>query len=293
MARHGFIALLATTILSISVHAGPCKPYSSAALSSITINIESTATASSTDIDTTDALQITTTEASTDVTDITEVPETSTTEAATDATGNVETTTTEISTAVGATDIFETTTTEIATDTTKTLEITATETTAFDTTESLEASSTESATGKSATTAESTTTTVPEPACVPTEILVNPSFDDNNDGSPWTLGQELSIGSTNPQSPPNALYITVTGSRTRSSITQTLPALSFSAYKLQYAYKVQPTENKKLWLHHYCQGQQTNYVLQHISNRLQRILSDSESFLPAGSRSVHYGVPQL
>lgn len=75
MARHGIVALLAATLLGASVNAGPCKPYSSVALSS-TVIVEPTMTGSSTitaDITgTTDALETTVTEATTDVTDTTD-----------------------------------------------------------------------------------------------------------------------------------------------------------------------------------------------------------------------------
>ncbi|KAF0642289.1 hypothetical protein FPSE5266_04024 [Fusarium pseudograminearum] len=195
MARHGIVALLAATLLGVGVNAGPCKPYSSDALSSI-VTLEPTTTGLSTITaeitDTTDGLQTTVTEAATDVTDTTDVLETTVNESATETTGELETTATVVTTTAGTTDLLETTITETAAETPATLETTATETIASGTTEGIETSTTEIAIDTSTATLEPITTTTAELACVPTQILVNSGFDDNNDGSPWTLGLGIS-----------------------------------------------------------------------------------------------------
>ncbi|EMT67302.1 hypothetical protein FOC4_g10005380 [Fusarium odoratissimum] len=136
MARHGILVVLAATVLSVGVNAGPCKPYSSVALSS-TIAVETTPT----------TLETTSSIITADVTDTIDFLETTVTEP---ATGSTETT-----------DALESTITESATDTS----------------------------AATSATLEPTTTTAAGPGpCVETQILVNPSFDDNNDGSPWVLG---------------------------------------------------------------------------------------------------------
>ncbi|RGP71758.1 hypothetical protein FSPOR_3124 [Fusarium sporotrichioides] len=214
MARHGIVALLAATILGVNVNAGPCKPYSSAALSS-TVTVEPTVTGSSTitaDVtETTDALQTTVTEATTDVTDTTDVIETTITESATETTGTLETTVIE-TTATGTTDLVETTTTEAAIEMSTAVLV-------------------------------PTTTTAAGPVCEPTQILVNPGFDDNNNGSPWILGPGASVSQVNPRSPPNFMYNTLTQSSTSSTISQELPALGPFTYELQYYFNLQTAVN--------------------------------------------------
>ncbi|UZP40537.1 hypothetical protein NXS19_008353 [Fusarium pseudograminearum] len=243
MARHGIVALLAATLLGVGVNAGPCKPYSSDALSSI-VTLEPTTTRLSTitaDItDTTDGLQTTVTEAATDVTDTTDVLETTVNESATETTGELETTATVVTTTAGTTDLVETTITETAAETPATLETTATETIASGTTEGIETSTTEIAIDTSTATLEPITTTTAELACVPTQILVNSGFDDNNDGSPWTLGSGISVSQLNPRTVPNSLYIVLDSGLTSTSISQELPALGPFMYKLKY-YSAQET----------------------------------------------------
>ncbi|CAG2011797.1 unnamed protein product [Fusarium graminearum] len=207
MARHGIVALLAATLLGASVNAGPCKPYSSVALSS-TVIVEPTMTGSSTitaDITgTTDALETTVTEATTDVTDTTDALETTITEPAIETTGTLETSVIK-TTAEGTTDLVETTTTETAIDTTGSLE-----TTSVDTTDVPDTTTTEAVVDTSAVTIETTTTAAAESGCVPTQILANPSFDDNTNGAPWARGLDVSR----------------------------LPALGSSTYELRYWYSL-------------------------------------------------------
>ncbi|XEV05039.1 hypothetical protein FSHL1_010326 [Fusarium sambucinum] len=242
MARQGIVALLAATILGAGVNASPCKPYSSAALSS-TITVEPTATGSSTITagvtDTTDALETTVT-ATTEATDTTEVLETTLTESATETTG-LETTVIE-TTAAGTTDLVETTTTEVAIDTTGALEPTTIETTAADTTNVDETTTTEAVVETSAAAVEPTTTAA-GPVCVPTQILENTGFDDNNDGSPWILDEGSTISQVNPRSAPNFVYATMSQTRTFTSIIQNLPALGDFTYHLQYSFNLQTAIN--------------------------------------------------
>ncbi|KAM0226828.1 hypothetical protein ACHAPO_012044 [Fusarium lateritium] len=238
MARHGIVALLAATIIGVGVNAIPCKPYSSAVLSS-TITVEPTATGSSTitaDVtDTTDGFETTVT-ANTEATDTTEILETTVTESATETTGGLETT------ATGTTDLVETTTTEVAIDTTGALEPTTIETTAADTTSVDETTTTEAIVETSAA-VEPTTTTATGPVCVPTQILENTGFDDNNNGDPWTLDEGATISQINPRSAPNFVYATMSQARTFTSIVQVLPALGPFTYHLQYSFNLQTAIN--------------------------------------------------
>ncbi|CAG2005431.1 unnamed protein product [Fusarium graminearum] len=236
MARHGIVALLAATLLGASVNAGPCKPYSSVALSS-TVIVEPTMTGSSTitaDITgTTDALETTVTEATTDVTDTTDALETTITEPAIETTGTLETSVIK-TTAEGTTDLVETTTTETAIDTTGSLE-----TTSVDTTDVPDTTTTEAVVDTSAVTIETTTTAAAESGCVPTQILANPSFDDNTNGAPWARGLDVSVSQDNPRSQPNFLYNTVvTVSAYPPMFYQRLPALGSSTYELRYWYSL-------------------------------------------------------
>lgn len=82
-----------------------------------------------------------------------------------------------------------------------------------DTTDFLETTVTEPATGSTETTdalestiTESATDTAAGPGpCVETQILGNPSFDDNNDGSPWVFGAGVTVSQIDPRSAPNFL----------------------------------------------------------------------------------------
>ncbi|KAF5239894.1 hypothetical protein FAUST_4663 [Fusarium austroamericanum] len=242
MARHGIVALLAATLLGAGVNAGPCKPYSSVALSS-TVIVEPTMTGSSTitaDItDTTDAPETTITDVTTDVTDTTEALETTVTEPATETTGTMETSVIE-TTAAGTTDLVETTATETAIDTTGTLE-----TTAVDTTNVPDTTITEAVVETSDAPVKPTSTAAAPPAaCVPSQILANPSFDDNNSGSPWQLGPQSDISQSNPRSQPNFIYNTIYGVDVLPPVfVQRLPALGSSNYRLQYWFNLQTGSN--------------------------------------------------
>ncbi|KAF4455747.1 hypothetical protein F53441_1946 [Fusarium austroafricanum] len=247
MARHGIVAFLAATVLGVGVNASPCKPYSSVALSStVTLATTTTAatqeTASSTitaDVtDTTSALQTTVTEVTTGSIDTTDVVETTLTTSAFD------TTVTEASSgSTDTTEVLETTTTEGTSDTTGVVETTATDTTTAPgtTTDAVETTTTEPV-GETSTTVEPTTTTTTAagpPVCVETQILVNPSFDNNNDGSPWVLGSGVTVSQINPRSAPNFLYNTLNQGRTTTTFSQTLPALGPFIYQLDYYFNLQ------------------------------------------------------
>ncbi|KAG5657761.1 hypothetical protein KAF25_007794 [Fusarium avenaceum] len=189
MARRRIFAVLAAAAFSVGVNAGPCKPYSSVALSSTIIE-----TAAST----------ITTETS-QATDSTEVLATTLTET---ATGSIEAT---IS-------IEPTITTEAAT-TLATITL-------------------------ATPTAEATTTSAEAPpACEPIQILVNPSFDDNNDASPWTLGAGVTVSQVNPRPQPNFLYNTMTVGSTSTTFSQTLPPLGNFPYQLDYYFNIQTAIN--------------------------------------------------
>ncbi|KAL4730902.1 hypothetical protein ACLX1H_002944 [Fusarium chlamydosporum] len=171
MARHGILAVLAATVLSVGVNAGPCKPYSSAASSSV-IAVETTAT-------TQETVSSTITADITDTTDVLETTVTGLTAGSTESTDAFETTVTETTThTMGTTDAFESTITEPASE----------------------------SSAETSTSSEPTTTADVGPApCVETQILVNPSFDDNNDGSPWVLDNGVTVSQINPRSNPNFL----------------------------------------------------------------------------------------
>ncbi|KAH6963122.1 hypothetical protein DER45DRAFT_590967 [Fusarium avenaceum] len=240
MARHGIVAILAAAAFGVGVNAGPCKPYSSVALSSTTI--ETAASTITTGVTgTTDVLGSTVTETSqATTTDSTEVLDTTVTETATgstEATISIEPTiTTEVATTL-ATTTAEATTTGVTSAEATTTEVTSAEVT------SAEATTAEATTAE-ATTAEATTTSVEAPpACDPTQILVNPSFDEDNDASPWVLGTGVTVSQINPRSQPNFLYNTMTSSRTSTTFFQTLPPLGNLPYQLDYYFNLQTAIN--------------------------------------------------
>ncbi|KAM0250810.1 hypothetical protein ACHAP5_002027 [Fusarium lateritium] len=100
----------------------------------------------------------------------------------------------------------------------------------------------ETATTLATITAEATTTSVePPPLCEPTQILVNPSFDDNDDNvSPWTLGAGVTASQINPRSTPNFLYNTFNrGGSTTATFSQAVPPLGNFPYQLDYYINMQ------------------------------------------------------
>lgn len=55
---------------------------------------------------------------------------------------------------------------------------------------------------ESTTTAEATATMPEQPPCSQTQIIVNPSFNDNTDGSPWVLDPDARVSNQNPRTDP-------------------------------------------------------------------------------------------
>ncbi|SPJ74246.1 uncharacterized protein FTOL_03976 [Fusarium torulosum] len=150
----------------------------------------------------------------------------------------------------GTTDVLGTTVTETsrATDSTEVLETTVTETASGSTgvTISIEPTiTTETATTLATTTAAATTTSVElPPVCEPEQILVNPSFDDNVNASPWTLGDGVTVSQVNPRSNPNFLYNTFNqDGSTTTTFSQTLPPLGNFPYQLDYYLNLQTAIN--------------------------------------------------
>ncbi|KAH7184861.1 uncharacterized protein B0J16DRAFT_122994 [Fusarium flagelliforme] len=225
MALQRLAAILAVAALGVTVNASPCKPHSSAVLSS-TISLGSTTVFQETVSSTMTA----------DITDTTDVLDTTVTEtaASTDTTDVLETTITESAVSTGTTDVFETTITETATDTTATVEPTVT---ADDVTALL----TSTVATEEATTAEPTTTTaaVQPPVCVETQVLANPSFDDNSNASPWVLGAGASVSYINPRSAPSFIYNTFTQARKTSTISQSFDGVTGFTYRLEYFFNLQ------------------------------------------------------
>ncbi|OBS20429.1 hypothetical protein FPOA_06799 [Fusarium poae] len=290
MTRRRTVALLAATIISAIVNASPCKPHSSVVLLS-TITYESTATASS--AITIDEFQTTVTETSNVVSDTTEGLETSVTDTVAVTSGVFfETSITQTSTARGTADAFgTTTTTEIATDTAGNLETTPTDITTVGTTEGVGTTTTEAVIETSPTSIESTTTTVDEPACIPSQILVNTGFDDNKDGSPWTFGTLSTIKNISPHSAPNVLYNAIalsSSSLTTVSVSQDLPALGTSTYALQYYFDLYTS---------YGSSESTPFVCKIAPKLDQQALAPSEILLRTGPYknwrvSNQYFIPQ-
>ncbi|RBR25592.1 uncharacterized protein FIESC28_01555 [Fusarium coffeatum] len=234
MALQRLAAILAVAALGVTVNASPCKPHSSAALSS-TVSLGSTTAPQETASSTITA----------DVTDTTDVLDTTITEtaASTDTTGILETTITESTVSTGTTDVFETTITETATDTATTDAAATVEpnTTTDDVTTFL----TSAVATEEPTSAEPTTTTaaVQPPVCVETQVLVNPSFDDNSNASPWILGDGVTVSQINPRSAPNFIYNTVDQNRKTSTISQSFEGITGFTYRLEYYFNMQTAIN--------------------------------------------------
>ncbi|KIL86904.1 hypothetical protein FAVG1_09457 [Fusarium avenaceum] len=165
----------------------------------------------------------------------------------TDPTDVLESTVTETSQATDSTEVLDTTVSQTATGSTEAIisiePTTTTEAATTLATTTAEATTTEVNTAE-ATTAEATTTSAEAPpAYEPTQILVNPGFDDNNDASPWTLGTGVTVSQVNPRSAPNFLYNTMSAGTTSTTFSQILPPLGNFPYQLDYYFNLQTAIN--------------------------------------------------
>ncbi|KAJ4317357.1 hypothetical protein N0V84_007414 [Fusarium piperis] len=81
-------------------------------------------------------------------------------------------------------------------------------------------------------TTTSTTAPVVPPPCRETQVLSNPSFDDNSDGSPWQFGTGVSLIESWHSSPYAVIYRF--SSSGASTLTQSLTNVPAGSYKLTY-----------------------------------------------------------
>ncbi|KAM0371680.1 hypothetical protein HYE67_003101 [Fusarium culmorum] len=143
--------------------------------------------------------------------------------------------TTAVTTLIDAT----TTVQEESTATTETSVAESLSTIAYDTTiASVGVTTTTTALADLTTTAEvESTTTTAAPACVETQLFVNPGFDDSdNDIAPWTNNRGV-ITQTSPQSGPNALFFNLLeNSNDNFGVSQTLSNL-YGTYEFSYYYR--------------------------------------------------------
>ncbi|KAF5576626.1 hypothetical protein FPANT_10845 [Fusarium pseudoanthophilum] len=200
-------------------HAGPCKPRSSTALVGTT-STEATLSAS-TEISTATSV------AEFSATDLSSIISESTTATATATSDSQLSSSTELSSSV---------TTETATATTSAAEFSST-------VETLTASTTAEATTSEATTSEAPTTTTAE-VSVPSNLFLNPSFDEPNadgefDGSPWTLSDSasplsVSISSVLAHSGSHSAYWSIDSTLQTGVVSQTVSLEQSQIYTLSY-----------------------------------------------------------
>ncbi|EEU35268.1 uncharacterized protein NECHADRAFT_102196 [Fusarium vanettenii 77-13-4] len=89
-------------------------------------------------------------------------------------------------------------------------------------------------TQESSTIASTTATTSSAEVCVETQILVNPSFDDNDNGTPWIFGDGTQFSSDLSRSQPYGVLASLTQAASTRQFRQTIPRVSPHNYRLQY-----------------------------------------------------------
>ncbi|KAF5616787.1 uncharacterized protein FTJAE_12936 [Fusarium tjaetaba] len=206
--------------LCSSGHAGPCKPRSSTALVGTT-STEATLSAS------------------TEISTATSVAESSTADLSSIISESITSTLAETSDSQlsSSTELLSSSvTTDTATVTTSAAELSST-------VETLTASTTAEAITTEATTTEAPTTTTAE-VSVPSNLFLNPSFDEPNgdgdfDGSPWTLSDSVSplsvtINSDLAHSGSHSAYWSIENTAQNGVVSQTVDIEQFEFYTLSY-----------------------------------------------------------
>ncbi|RSL44318.1 hypothetical protein CEP54_014734 [Fusarium duplospermum] len=89
-------------------------------------------------------------------------------------------------------------------------------------------------TQESSTIASTTATTSSAEVCVETQILLNPSFDDNDNGTPWVFGQGTEFTNELARSQPYGVIARLTPQDNTRQFSQTIAKVSPSNYRLQY-----------------------------------------------------------
>ncbi|KAJ4003215.1 hypothetical protein NW752_011608 [Fusarium irregulare] len=118
-----------------------------------------------------------------------------------------------------------------------------TSTTLVKTTPTIDATTSNVLIDETSTTLAASTTTAEAEACVETQIVINPGFDDNNDGHPWTYygyprAYNGEVTSSTSYSGPNSLSVPFGGAGGFKSITQTLRNVPEGEYKLSYRWRL-------------------------------------------------------
>ncbi|UPK90541.1 hypothetical protein LCI18_001476 [Fusarium solani-melongenae] len=142
----------------------------------------------------------------------------------------VATTTTEASSTVSVAS-------STATETSSTISVestTATESSTISIETSTTITEVSTSTQESSTVVSTTATTSSAEVCVETQILANPSFDDNDNGTPWVFDQGTGFTGELARSYPYGVIATVEQSDLSKTFRQTIPSVSPHNYRLQY-----------------------------------------------------------
>ncbi|KAI8676342.1 hypothetical protein LRP88_10655 [Fusarium phalaenopsidis] len=125
-----------------------------------------------------------------------------------------------------------------ATETSSTISVESSTATESSSTVSIETSTTiteaSTSTQESSTIASTTATTSSAEVCVETQILTNPSFDDDDNGTPWDFGQGTQFSSELSRSQPYGVVASLTQADSTRQFSQTIPRVSPHNYRLQY-----------------------------------------------------------
>ncbi|RBR24310.1 uncharacterized protein FIESC28_02800 [Fusarium coffeatum] len=123
------------------------------------------------------------------------------------------------------------------------------------------------------TTLAASTTTIEAESCIETQVVVNPGFDDNNDGSPWIHDGQVKSDYT--PSNPNNLEVTVYNGPPQS-ISQTLHNIKAGEYQLSFRWRITWVDNDS--------GSYNCYIIPRIgTSRLLSVFANDPSDMYAHS----------
>ncbi|KAI8670663.1 hypothetical protein NCS57_00538700 [Fusarium keratoplasticum] len=124
-----------------------------------------------------------------------------------------------------------------ATETSSTISVestTATESSTINIETSTTITEASTSTQESSTVVSTTATTSSAEVCVETQILANPSFDDNDSGTPWVFNEGTRFTGELARSYPYGVIASLTQADRTRQFSQTIPRVSPHNYRLQY-----------------------------------------------------------
>ncbi|CAG7560575.1 unnamed protein product [Fusarium equiseti] len=212
----GCQSILAAAVIAASllgVDASPCKPATTAAVS-----VVQSGTSSSVVSEATSAVLV-----ETSLTLSTEP----TSDALTETTSTAE---------ASYSSLLETSLTTLV-ETTSTTLVESTSTELMETTPTTDATTSTALIEETPTTLAASTTTTKAETCIETQVVINPGFDNSDDGFIWTHNGEVKQGWFNP-SRPNNLELMLYANAQESVFSQTLRNIKAGEYKLSYRWRL-------------------------------------------------------